>query len=114
MFPSWRKRAKPKSAIFKQIFAGAGKLLPQLCDNRMFCGFRSLCTIPLAKRAFMAPAKSNQKVRSSTWMMQFLWLLTKLDEKQADGVFTEGPLDCKIVGEVASIAILHDKIDIVL
>lgn len=57
MLPSWRNLANPKSAIFRVIFAGEGKFFPQLCDSNMFCGFRSLCTMPLAKRAFIAPAR---------------------------------------------------------
>lgn len=58
IFPSWRNLAKPKSAIFKVMLAGDGRLLPQVCDSNIFCGFRSLCTMPLAKRAFIAPAKN--------------------------------------------------------
>lgn len=45
-------------------------------------------------------------------MMQLLRLLTKLDEEQPNGVLTEGSLDLQVVGEVASIAILHDQKDI--
>lgn len=44
--------------------------------------------------------------------MQLLRLLTKLNEEQPNGVLTEGSLDLQVVGEVASIAILHDQKDI--
>lgn len=68
MFPSWRNLANPKSAIFSVMFDGDGKLLPQPCDSKMFCGFRSLCTMPLAKRALIAPAKITNKLeRTSRW-----------------------------------------------
>lgn len=64
MLPSWRNRANPKSAIFSVMLTGAGSVLPQLCDRRMFWGFKSRCTIPFAKSAFIAPAKSNNNERS--------------------------------------------------
>lgn len=76
IFPSCKNLAKPKSAIFKVIFDGAGNDLPQLCCNKIFCnqkivewpsietfilkrtcGFKSRWTIPFAKRAFIAPAE---------------------------------------------------------
>lgn len=42
MLPSCKNRAKPKSAIFNVMFAGDGKVLPQLCESRIFWGLRSL------------------------------------------------------------------------
>lgn len=42
MLPSCRNLANPKSAIFKVMLAGDGKLFPQVCESKMFCGFRSL------------------------------------------------------------------------
>lgn len=61
IFPSCRNRAKPKSAIFSTIFDGAGNALPQLWANKMFCGFKSRCMIPLLCRASIAPANKFKK-----------------------------------------------------
>lgn len=59
MLPSCRNLANPKSAIFRVMLAGDGRLLPQLCESKIFCGFRSLWTMPFAKSAFIAPAESE-------------------------------------------------------
>lgn len=89
IFPSCKNRANPKSAIDKKnekfiyffysslhiyiyipilsvIFDGAGKVL-QLCDSKIFCGFRSRCTIPLTNNARIAPASCirNNRIVSS-------------------------------------------------
>lgn len=56
ILPSCKNLAKPKSAIFSVILDGAGSDLPQLCDRRIFCGFKSRWTIPFANKALIAPA----------------------------------------------------------
>lgn len=63
IFPSCKNRAKPKSAIFSTIFEGVGNVLPQPCANRIFCGFKSRCMIPLLCRASIAPAEIMDKNR---------------------------------------------------
>lgn len=74
MLPSCRNLANPKSAIFKVMCCGAGNALPQLWDSRMFCGFKSRCTMPLANSAFIAPAERS--VRSVNWhnTLELSWL----------------------------------------
>ena len=59
MTPSCRNLAKPKSAILSLMSAGWGfRVLPSWA-SKMFCGFRSLCTIPLLFMATIAPARNN-------------------------------------------------------
>lgn len=70
ILPSWRNRANPKSAIFRTIFDGCGRVLPQSWANRIFCGFRSRWTIPLLKSAFIAPATNETIERINAQLNQ--------------------------------------------
>lgn len=55
------------------IFDGGGKVLPQLWDKRIFCGFKSLCTIPFVYKAFIAPAVIKIKLLINAILLEIIY-----------------------------------------
>lgn len=130
--PSWRNLAKPKSAedktqdfrmsewtwflylysvlvcyylpIFSRISCGCGQDLPPLWLSKIFCGFKSRWTMPLAYNAFIAPAAREFKLLLTVFQVTAAFffvktfktnkLLTQLTEEKSNCVLTQSSHHC--------------------